>query len=86
MSELKKVVFKLDNTEDGFFDHKTDEERKEAEELQKEQEGLFHRWGDEIVTDEETGAKLQKTVGIIEDAKGEIHKVEPEFIKFKTES
>ena len=83
MTELRKVVFKLSSTECGFFDHETDEEEKEAEELQKEQEGLFHQWGDEIVTDEETGAKLQKTVGIIEDSKGKIHKVEPELIKFE---
>lgn len=85
MSELRKVVFRLDDTEYGFFDL-TDEERKKVEELQKPQKGFFHDWEDKMVTDEETGTKLKKKVAIIEDSKGKIHKVEPELIQFDTES
>lgn len=85
MNVLRRVVFQLDNTKYGFFDL-NDEERKKVDELQKPQEGFFHQWGLEIITEEDTGAKLQKTVGIVEDSKGEIHKVDPELIKFEKES
>lgn len=85
MNELRKVIFRLDDTEYGAFDL-NDEEREEMDEFQKPQEGLFHQWGIEIITDEDTGISLQKTVGIVEDSKGEIHKVNPELIKFEKES
>ena len=86
MSELRKVVFRLDNTKPGFFDHETDEEREKFENEQREREGLFHRWGDRIVTDSETGAKLLETVAIVEDLDGNIYKVIPELIQFDTEA
>ena len=82
MSELRKVVFRLDNTEYGFFDH-TDNERRKVEELQKSQEGFSHRWGDKIVTDEKTGVSLQKTVAFVEDSKGEIYQIDLKSTQFK---
>ncbi|HBK31564.1 MAG TPA: hypothetical protein DDZ78_08085 [Porphyromonadaceae bacterium] len=86
MCELRKVLFRLDDTEYGCFDHDTDEERERVEEEQKEREGLFHRWGDHIVVDEETGAKLQETIAIVEDSDGKVYELNPRLInRFITE-
>lgn len=81
MCELRKVVFRLDDTEYGLFDL-NDEERKEVEELQNPQEGYFHGWEETIVTDPKTGIDLKRLVAVVEDANGVIHKVNSELIKF----
>ena len=80
MGNLKKVLFRLDNTDYGFFDN-TEEERRKIELLQKEQKGLFHQWGTELI-ETESGSILPRTVGIVEDVAGKVHKVDPELIKF----
>jgi hypothetical protein len=81
MNDLKKVQFSLSDVEYGYYDL-TKEERSEEEALHMQQMGLFHLWGTEIVVDGESGTMLSKTVAIVEDAKGQIHKVDPELIRF----
>lgn len=49
----------MDDTEYGVFDL-NDEESKIVDELQKPQEGLFHQWGIEIITDEDTGIAYKR--------------------------
>jgi len=42
---------------------------------------LFHKWGTEIISKGIDGV-ISGTVGIVEDENGQIHTVNPEYIKF----
>jgi len=43
--------------------------------------GIFHKWGTEIISKGIDGV-ISGTVGIVEDENGQIHTVNPEYIKF----
>jgi len=76
--ELRKVIYTLEgNVEMGFNPIETETE------VRKERKGLFHRWANELVLDN-NGQNVQQTYGIVEDiATGEIKNIVPIRIKFE---
>ena len=80
MKELRKVVFKLNNTELGYFDSTTEPERIAHEDELKEREGYLHKWGQRIITDIESGASLEETIAIVEDMNGIVYQLTPDLI------
>lgn len=79
MENLRKVKFTLEGQVDlGVFDYDNDQER---EEITKERDGLFHAWGNEILTD--NGRSIEQEVGIVEEVEtGKIYHVIPKRIVF----
>lgn len=79
MENLRKVKFTLEGQVDlGLYDYENDEER---EEITKERDGLFHAWGNEILTD--NGRSIEQEVGFVEEVEtGKVYHVIPKRIVF----
>lgn len=75
-SMLRTVTYTLSTGDTpGFMDCSNEERTK--------RKGLFHRWGDEIIY--EDNRLFQRTYGIVEDIEtGKIKLVIPEQIKFES--
>lgn len=85
MEELRKVLYCLEKDPGyGYFDLDglPEEKRNEIEEQHRMKQGLFHRWGDHTIN-EEDGLRSQITVAIIEDLDThKVCKIDPELIQF----
>ena len=82
MEHLQKVIYSLEG-ENTINRREVDgeEEQRKLEEKQKKREGLFHCWGDKIVTMD--GRSYPETYGIVQDVEtGKINSVFPTRIKF----
>ena len=82
MEQLQRVIYSLEREKDiSRYEVVGEKEQKKLEEKQKKREGLFHRWGDRIVTIE--GQNYPETYGIVQDDEtGEIKDVVPKRITF----
>lgn len=82
MENLRKVNFCLAKDPGyGLFDFGKEEEQKEFEEDIKPRFGIFHNWGNEIITLE--NESYQNTFAIVEELEtGNVFHVEPKNIQF----
>jgi len=82
MEQLKKVIYTLEGEITiSLFEAADEKERKRLEDLQKEREGVFHRFGDKvkIINDQ----PYAETYALVQDVEtGEIKSVFPTRIKF----
>ena len=78
---LRKVQFNLSDAK--CKDYTIGDMESDENGILKERYGLFHRWGEAIRCDSESGQKLQETVAIIEEIEtGYIYKVNPNTMVF----
>ena len=78
--KLKHVRFTLN---EGHFAI-GDLEINDSDDLLKERDGLFHRWGDVCFYNQENQSFLTKTVGIVEEkSTGIVFEVSPHCIIFE---
>jgi hypothetical protein len=82
MEQLQKVIYTLEGEKTIRLSEAGNEREKERlKEMQKEREGLFHRFGDRIVIID--GQNYPETYGIVQDGEtGEVKSVCPIRIKF----
>ena len=82
MEALKRVIYTMEGEETvSLFEAADEREREKLEEIQKEREGLFHRFGDKVIVLD--GQHYAMTYGIIQDVEsGEIKSVHPKRIRF----
>lgn len=80
--ELRRVLYTLESSNSyGYLDYDNDDAQGIATE---EKEGLFHRWADEVITENEK--TFMNTYGLVENIKtGQIEEVVPKRIRFQTQ-
>lgn len=78
MGNLRKVKFTLEGNEElGLFDYAPEEES----EMTTTRNGLFHKWGTEIISVD--GKCLEQSMGIVEEvSSGKVYHAIPKRITF----